>query len=422
MDNDFWDYMVGAYYIDQDTSTSFLANSTLTPPTPEISFYTQGDIPVDNEEYGLFTFNTIYLSDLLQLEVGLRWSRFDRFRRADVFWGALNYLPPSLQALEDATGAISGGISASFPIIAVSEENADAEDDAVTGSLKLRYEWTDDISLYASYNRGYRPGGISIVPSPNVQFLPNGEDDLLYDEEDSDAIELGFKSRLMDGRATLNGALYFQQFDGYFGFKRGLQVLNDMGEPVDLPGGLVYNGDANIWGVEFEGQVLLTETWNLGGSVSYNKGEWDGAEAPCNDREPGEALGSCDVDGEALGGEPEWSASLNSEYFLAFENTEWYVRGLYKYTGERDNTDASAGIGAVTDQFDEHHVFNLYTGLRSSDYTWDVSLWAKNLFDEEAVVYQEGSDQYDIAFSGGSYTQVNVLPERVIGVTARYNF
>ena len=422
MDNEFWDYMVGVYYLDQETTTSFLANSVLRPPSPEIGFATEGVIPVDNEEMGIFTFNTLYLTDLMQMEVGLRWSNFDRFRRADIDFVGLTYLPPPLQALEDATGAISGGIASNFPITGISDENSSAEDDAVTGSLKFRYEWTDETSLYVSYNRGYRPGGISIIPSPNIAFLPNGENDLLYDEETSDSIELGFKSRLLEGRATLNGALYYQQFDGYFGFKRGLQVLDDNGEPADLPGGMVYNGDAILWGVEFEGQVLLSESWSAGGSIAYNKGEWDGAEAPCNEREPGEVIGSCDVDGEALGGEPEWSASLNSEYFIPFENSEWYIRGLYKFTGERDNTDASAGIGPVTDEFDAHHVFNLYTGLRSTNYTWDISLWAKNLIDEEAVVFQEGSDQYDLAFSGGSYTQVNVLPERTIGVTARYNF
>ncbi len=54
-------------------------------------------------------------------------------------------------------------------------------------------------------------------------------------------------------------------------------------------------------------------------------------------------LGSCDIDGEKLGGEPEWSLSLNSEYAVPIGSMEWYVRGLYKYTGERDNTDASAG-------------------------------------------------------------------------------
>ena len=34
-----------------------------------------------------------------------------------------------------------------------------------------------------------------------------------------------------------------------------------------------------IPGVEFDGQVLLSATWNLGGGISYVKAEWDGAES-----------------------------------------------------------------------------------------------------------------------------------------------
>ena len=101
---------------------------------------------------------------------------------------------------------------------------------------------------------------------------------------------------------------------------------------------------------------------------------------------------------------------------------EWYIRGLYKYTDERDNIDASAGIDTVAAEFEEHHVFSLFTGLRSSDYRWDVSVWAKNLFDSDEVTFQTSSDQYDLALSGGSYTQTNIQRERVIGATARYNF
>jgi hypothetical protein len=51
-----------------------------------------------------------------------------------------------------------------------------------------------------------------------------------------------------------------------------------------------------------------------------------------------------------------------------------------------------------------------------------VSVWAKNVTDEDAVVFQQGPDQYDIAISDGSYTQTNTLRERVFGMTARYNF
>ncbi len=417
LDNDFWDWMVGAFYLDQQTDTDFIANTAV---FGGISFYSFGVIPVDRTEWALFTHNTFYLTDNMSLEAGLRYTDYDSFRRADVFYGDINFVPePLLPFLPQ----IEAGLAETFPIEGVGKDFERTVEDAVTGSLTLRYEWTDNTTIYGAYNRGYRPSGTSINPTPNVVFLPNGEGDLIHDEETSDSLETGFKGRYLDGRATLNGALYYQKFDGYFGFVRGVQVLDDNGAPQDISGGLIYNGDAAIWGVELEGQYLLSENWIAGGAFSYAKGEWDdGAEAPCNEREPGEVLGSCDIGGDSLGGEPELTVSLNSEFFVPFSSTEWYIRGLYKYTDERDNTDASAGIGNTRATFEDTHIINLYTGLRSSDFTWDVSLWAKNLLDSDEVNYETGSDSYDIEASGGSYNQANIQAARTIGVTARYNF
>ncbi len=414
-DNDFWDYLVGVYYQDQNTDTTFYANSVLLTQLPGVGFKTKSVLPVNANNFAIFTFNTLQLTQDIQLEAGLRWTKYDGYAQATVNYGGANDPGPlpSKKVVNDL-------FASRFPIVGISNPNTNAN--AVTGSLKLRYEWRDEVSLYAAYNRGYRPGGTSIVPSPNIQFLPDPDAFLTYDEETSDAIELGAKSTLWDDRATLNVALYYQKFDGYLGFTRGVQVVNDAGEPVDLPGGIVYNGDANIWGIEVEGKVLLSERWDAGGALSYNKGEWDGATQPCNDRVGNEVIGSCDIDGQPIGGEPEWSLSLNSEYFYPLKSTELYFRGLFKYTDDRLNTDASAGIGNVRSEFNSYQTLDLFTGLRSNDFAWDVSLWVKNVTDEDEVIYQQGPDQYDIALSGGSYTQTNILRERTFGMTARYNF
>ena len=414
-DNDFWDYLVGVYYQDQNTDTTFFANSVLLTQLPGVGFKTKSVLPVNANNFAIFTFNTLQLTQDIQLEAGLRWTKYDGYAQATVNYGGAND-PGPLPSKE----IVNDLFAPRFPIVGISNPNTNAN--AVTGSLKLRYEWRDEVSLYAAYNRGYRPGGTSIVPSPNIEFLPDPEAFLTYDEETSDAIELGAKSTLWDDRATLNVALYYQKFDGYLGFTRGIQVANDAGEPVDLPGGVVYNGDANIWGIEFEGKVLLSERWDAGGALSYSKGEWDGATQPCNDRIGNEVIGSCDIDGQPIGGEPEWSLSLNSEYFYPLKSTEVYLRGLFKYTDDRLNTDASAGIGNVRSEFSSYQTLDLFTGLRSNDFAWDVSLWVKNVTDEDEVIYQQGPDQYDIALSGGSYTQTNILRERTFGMTARYNF
>ena len=414
-DNDFWDYLVGVYYQDQNTDTTFYANSVLLTQLPGVGFKTKSVLPVNANNFAIFTFNTLQLTQDIQLEAGLRWTKYDGYAQATVNYAGAND-PGPLPSKE----VVNDLFAPRFPIVGISNPNTNAN--AVTGSLKLRYEWRDEVSLYAAYNRGYRPGGTSIVPSPNIEFLPDPEAFLTYDEETSDAIELGAKSTLWDDRATLNVALYYQKFDGYLGFTRGVQVVNNAGEPVDLPGGIVYNGDANIWGIEVEGKVLLSERWDAGGALSYSKGEWDGATQPCNDRIGNEVIGSCDIDGQPIGGEPEWSLSLNSEYFYPLKSTEVYLRGLFKYTDDRLNTDASAGIGNVRSEFSSYQTLDLFTGLRSNDFAWDVSLWVKNVTDEDEVIYQQGPDQYDIALSGGSYTQTNILRERTFGMTARYNF
>ncbi|MEZ7951180.1 MAG: TonB-dependent receptor [Halioglobus sp.] len=417
MDNDFWDYLVGVYYQDQNTDTVFNANTVqLTPAVVSgVGFATQSLIPVNANNFAIFTFNTLQLTQDVQLEAGLRWTKYDSYDQTTVNYAGAND-PGPLPSKE----VVNQLFASTFPIVGIPNPNRNA--DAVTGSLKLRYEWRDEVSLYAAYNRGYRPGGISIVPTPALEFLPDPEATLTYKEETSDAIELGAKSTLWDDRANLNIALYYQKFDGYLGFVRGVQVLNTAGEPADLPGGLVYNGDANIWGVEVEGKVLLSERWDAGGALSYNKGEWDGATQPCNERVGDEVIGACDIDGQPIGGEPEWSLSLNSEYFYPLKSTEVYLRGLFKYTDDRLNTDASAGIGNVRSEFSSYQTLDLFTGLRSNDFAWDVSLWVKNVTDEDEVIYQQGPDQYDIALSGGSYTQTNILRERTFGMTARYNF
>jgi outer membrane receptor protein involved in Fe transport len=133
-------------------------------------------------------------------------------------------------------------------------------------------------------------------------------------------------------------------------------------------------------------------------------------------------LGFCDIGGESLGGEPELSVSLQSEYFIPAGSNEWYLRGLYKYTDERDNTDASAGLGITRGTFDDYHMVNVYAGLRHGGRQWDIGLWVKNLLDSDEVIYEQGPDAYDITTTGGSYTQTNILAERVLGLTVSYNF
>jgi len=122
--------------------------------------------------------------------------------------------------------------------------------------------------------------------------------------------------------------------------------------------------------------------------------------------------------------------SASSEYTVAMGDTDWYLRGLYKFTGSRANDlVANADIGGIG-------LFDVFTGLRSEN--WELSLWAKNVFDKEArtrirqeeavPVVEISRDPVTNAIQRGrtsipsGYRRVSVVPERVIGLTAKYDF
>jgi iron complex outermembrane recepter protein len=394
--NETWDYMVGAYFEDSDIYFSQENHQIPVSPLAPGSFDLQ--FPAQAERWGLFTHNQFYLSEAWTLQVGLRYQEIEVDRDMSVYAGAdgIAIYPP---------GALIDSV--------LSEENQKYEDDSVTGQVTLQYALNDDVNLYALVGTGWRPGGVTVTGTA----LP--EDVLLFDSEESTSYELGFKSKLLGGAMRLNGSLYYQDFEDYISRVNALNIRGLDGEISTS--GVTVNGDAEVWGAELDLTAILRENWYLGGTLSYTKSEFsDGTELPCNEFDDngapvipdGQFTASCDVGGEPIGSEPDWTASINSEYSIPFGSVEGYGRILYTYTGDRD---------ADIDGVDSYHIVNLYLGVRAE--RWNVELFSTNLFDEEAL-------------RGGGGTEATPLVRRVptgygwrfpvagqrIGLTASYRW
>ncbi len=373
-----WDYLVGLYYAKEDAST-----------TTETDIFTPGfgsaklnfDAPVVREEYAIFMHNIFYVGDQSQVQFGLRYQKVDNYNRMD------------------------------FGDIAFVNDDQDSDTgEAFTTSLKYQYDLSDDVMMYAGFEQSYRPGGISIGLYP----LP--ADELLYGEETSNAFEVGLKSTLWDGRLQLNAAVYHQEFKDYIARATGVyvNVAPQFGNnPANYKrhSGLTFNADATISGAEVEFIALLSESFTLNGSVSYNHAVFaDGETGPCNGLiGNGESVAKCDIGGNHIGQEPDWSASLSGEYVQPVGDYEGYLRGLYKFTGKRVND-------TIDEELGRYGVVNLYAGLRATDYAWEVSLFAKNLFDQVA---QTSINSFEV---GSDVRTVNLEQERTIGISASYNF
>ena len=459
-----------------------------------MNFSTGGTIPFNSETTGLFTHHSIDL-DPWTVELGLRFLDVSRFNQTNIRYigqhatdnyqflhnthagnsatGGRDYsvyeadgngdlvmvdnapvaytLPTTFvdgttgyTAAVDAANAQADAIGATIPptfvgtlqffsnITGVPLKHQNIDEDAVTSLVAVRYNYYDDITLYGSWNRGFRSGGISIVPTGGFTIPSNL---LLYNNETSDSFEFGLKANVYTG--TINGAFFYQILNDHFGRVTSLEVditaLREAGgsavvQGIQRPaGGIVFNGDAVIAGIEFEGQFLVRDDLLLGGGVALVSAEWDSAkEAPCNIRTSASPIiGKCDISGDRIAGEPEFSFNFNVEYTFPVGFMQGYVRGLYKHRGELLSTasptyDSSGNIQKVK-EVDALGILNLYLGLRGDyDTDWEVSLYIKNLTDASSETTLNLGSTYDPAAQFAQlYEQV---PPMSIGISGRYNF
>ncbi len=145
-----------------------------------------------------------------------------------------------------ATGGFPGLLAANLiasqiPILTAWNEGAiiagvptDFEWDAVSGRAVLDWQITPDMLAYASFARGYKPGGLNGFFSTNPT----------YDREDVNSFELGFKSLLADDSLMLNVAAFFNDYEG-------LQLTNLAAEQFtrNIEN---TNVDADMYGAEIE--------------------------------------------------------------------------------------------------------------------------------------------------------------------------
>ena len=120
----------------------------------------------------------------------------------------------------------------------------DTSDFLWSGKIQLNYSPSDDLLLYAGFNRGVKAGSCN---APVLTLL--AREQYCYDEEILLAYEIGFKSTIWGGKARINAAAYYYDYSDYQGF----QFVGTSG--------VVINADAEHYGGEVE--ILATPVDNL---------------------------------------------------------------------------------------------------------------------------------------------------------------
>jgi len=127
-------------------------------------------------------------------------------------------------------------------------------DNRVTGSgnvprLNLTYKITPDKMVYATYSKGFRPGGVNRTAVPGIgpyqaDFLKN--------------YEIGWKTQWFDHRLRWNGAVFWEDWKNFQFSFLGLNSVTI----------IVNGGNARIKGVENELEWAATNALTLSGSFT----------------------------------------------------------------------------------------------------------------------------------------------------------
>ena len=272
--------------------------------------------------------------------------------------------------------------------------------------LNLTYKPNDDLLLYATWSRGFRPGGVNRRGSIGP-----------YDPDYLTNYEAGAKLSFGRG-AHFNVAAYMQDWNDM-----QVSVLGENGLTV------VQNvGKARILGVEADLLLRPVEglTWSTG--VAYNHGTMQ--EDFCFDQEDPECDDS-DLDllveeGDRLPLTAKWKATTTARYeWNLSPDMEAHVQGLLAYEGER-RRDLRPGINDIYRNMKAYAEVDISTGVEKGP--WTADLFVKNLFDTRGQLSKNiqcneatcGDPTGGTAIGGKIYTVVS--RPRTIGLRVGYKF
>ena len=266
-------------------------------------------------------------------------------------------------------------------------------------------EWrpADANMLYGLVAKGVKTGGFNAVdPAANPEQA-------VYDEERNTTFEIGSKNRFFNDRMTLNAAAYLIDWND-------LQGTEAATSPDAWTNDVVGNiGDAEVTGLEIDGLLVATDNFFIDYHIAYSNAQYTDAVYLSSVAGPHSSWGCnnsvCRADGRVDGNQVERTAK--SQYGAGLN----FVRGLgdgwqlgaridFNYRSEMYATPMNLAHNG------DRILSNASVNLSGDN--WNVTLWGRNIFDEEYVAN---------SFVLPSFTRyiVGLGARRTMGLTVSYS-
>lgn len=273
------------------------------------------------------------------------------------------------------------------------------------GKLNLQYQVTDETMIYGSVSRGYKNGGVNgeaigkvivdgdVIAAEYLNERKTFDPELLYN------YEFGIKG------ANPEGTL-FLRFAAFYSDRKDVQLkgyVEEQGSDGTAPifTGYIENGaNGKNYGFESELTYHLDSDWSMYANVGWLQTEIEGFISQ----------DGTDMSGRDQAHAPQYQYNVGTTYQV---NENWYISASIE---GKDEFYYSMSHNAQSDNFD---LLNLMVGYQHE--SWDVSIWGRNVTDEEYGVrgFYFGNDPRD-GYEAKTYTQ-HGEPAR-FGATVSYSF
>jgi iron complex outermembrane receptor protein len=432
-----FEYIAGLYYHDTELyyrSREAFGAAAFGAPNVTRDY----DFDQDQRLWAVFGSLTWNLTDRLRTTLGLRYSdeekEVDR-RLEKLFTGGWDFssavgAPAGTfaygdtaaeydrfeQELPPVAAAVDAGVWEDTGLLGTYEHEFNGRkrhEDFVDWYLNVEYDLNLNTLIYATASTGVKGGGF------DARFLKESvgprADLFEYEEEEALALELGFKTTLLDGAMRLNGAIFRNEisdsqvsiFDGATSF-----VVVNAAEIVSQ-------------GLELDFQWAATEGLTISAAGSWLDStfdEWD--TAPCwasqlvdpghPEYQPGCTNGFRDASGENTLYSPELAFNLNFDYALPLgESMEARAVLNINYSDEF----ATVGdLDPIIGYQDSFTMVDLRLSVGEFNGNWELALIGKNLTDEE-VGYN--NDDQPLANGNGFFSMSRL---RSYAIQGTYRF
>jgi iron complex outermembrane receptor protein len=338
---DSFDYVAGLYYFHEEANEDSAQGSEVFFPQPlQIN-----EFDIDNKAYAAFA-QSNWTPDILEgrftLTTGIRYTLDERLAERDFT------LEP------DAAGV-------SFS--ARPDKDFDHTDFTVVGSFAV----TEHINTYLKWATGYKSGGYNIRASNEASYVTG------FNEEEIATWELGLKSELWGRRLRLNAAAYFSDY-------QDIQLnFSDASTPADVRDTIVINaGEGEISGLEVDLTAIISQGLTATFSYAYQDPKFTKVVDP-------DDLSISEKD-FVFSNAPKNQYNIGLTYSYPLTNGVVNASLNYNWVDERFDTQKTDEAASGASVIDDYALLSAFVEIADFDTPlgqFTVSLWGRNLTDEE---------------------------------------